>query len=165
MARPSNLTNLAFIDSALAADHALIEEILPETEVVVLAADRDGIEQITLALAHRRRLQSIHIVFHGDPTSLRLGSTHLTLFSLDRYGWQLQQWGEALAPNAQILLYCSDGSTAGDLEMARLPMGLLNRLRLLTGARIFTCGPVVHDPTGPNNRDPRIAVGRLRCEV
>lgn len=165
MARSSTLTNLVFLDAALNTDQILIQKILPEAEVVVLDADRDGIEQITVALANRRGLQSLHIVFQGDPSSLQLGSTHLTLFSLDRYGWQLQQWGESLAANAQILLHCSETSNVGDPDMARLPMGLLNRLRLLTGARIFACGSIANCAPLQPACEPRIAVGRSRYKA
>lgn len=135
MARSSTSTALVFIDSASDAYPILAAGDLPEAEWVFLDADRDGVEQITQVLANRSGLQSLHIVFSGSPGHLKLGSAQLTLFNLDHYGWQLQQWGEALGPNATILLY-SANSAAANGAVVSLSVPFLIRLGLLTGANI-----------------------------
>lgn len=135
MARSSTSIALVFTDSASDAYPILAAGDLPEAEWVFLDADRDGIEQITQVLADRSGLQSLHIIFSGSPSNLKLGSAHLTLFNLDRYGWQLQQWGEALRPNATILLYVANNA-ASNGAVVSLSVPFLIRLGLLTGANI-----------------------------
>ena len=67
-----------------------------------------GLEQITVALASRSGINSIHIISHGSPGSLQLGATKLSLTNLRTYAKQLQQWSAALADSAEILLYGCD---------------------------------------------------------
>lgn len=125
--------DLVFID-ATAHDLQLMADVAPEAEVLTLTAEQDGIEQITTALAGRSGLQTLHIVSFGGSGSLQLGSTQLTLFNLDRYGWQLQQWGESLVPGAEIVFYDFVGSAEAVTSQFSAPF--LNRLHLLTGANI-----------------------------
>jgi hypothetical protein len=126
-------SDLVFVD-ATAYDLQITADVAPSAEVLTLTADQDGIEQITAALAGRSGLQTLHIVSFGGSGSLQLGKTQLTLFNLDRYGWQLQQWGESLEPGAEIVFYDFVGSTEAVASQFSAPF--LSRLRLLTGANI-----------------------------
>ncbi len=131
MARSNS--DLVFID-ATAYDLQLTADVVPHAEVLPLTAEQDGIEQITAALAERSGLQGLHIVSFGGTGSLQLGATQLTLFNLDQYGWQLQQWGESLSPGAEIVFYDFVGSAEAVTSQFSTPF--LSRLRLLTGANI-----------------------------
>ncbi|MFM7423835.1 MAG: DUF4347 domain-containing protein [Elainella sp.] len=131
MARSNS--DLVFID-ATAHDLQLTAYVAPEAEVMILTAEQDGIEQITTALTGRSGLQILHIVSFSGSGSLQLGSTQLTLFNLDQYGWQLQQWGESLVPGAEIVFYDFVGSAEAVTSQFSAPF--LSRLRLLTGANI-----------------------------
>jgi hypothetical protein len=109
-----------------------------DAEVQILAAERDGVEQVTEIL-RMREVHTLHIVATNSAKSLQLGSTQLTLFNLDCYGWQLQQWGEALASDATIYLYsCNDAANTA------LSAPFLHRLCLLTGANIMTADHAAH---------------------
>ncbi|MGB7709757.1 MAG: DUF4347 domain-containing protein, partial [Microcoleus sp.] len=101
-------TSIAFIDTALDDRQTLHNGIAPGTEVITLDGVRDGVEQITVALASRSGINSIHIISHGSPGSLQLGATKLSLTNLRTYAKQLQQWSAALADSAEILLYGCD---------------------------------------------------------
>ena len=61
-------TNLVFIDSAVEDIDQLLNDFSQESdvEVIVLDANRDGIEQISEILAQRSGIESLHIVSHGS---------------------------------------------------------------------------------------------------
>ena len=131
MERSLTLASLVFIDAAVSNHY--VAQGSSKAESLVLRADQDGIDQITAALTACQSIRSLHIIALGSPSSLQLGSTYLTLFNLDRYGWQLQQWGEALAANAKIVLQSCQLPAANTPPVSR---SLLTRLHLLTGANI-----------------------------
>ena len=101
----SSVSSIAFIDSALPDGETLRNGIKLGTEAITLDAARDGLEQITAALASRSNIKSIHIISHGRPASLQLGAIDLNLTNLKKYASQLQQWSRSLAESAEILLY------------------------------------------------------------
>jgi Ca2+-binding RTX toxin-like protein len=83
---------LAIIDPTVEEYQMLAAGVVPGTEVVILDSNRDGVEQITEILRNSRNLEALHIVSHGSPGTLYLGSTQLSLETLNRYKSQLQQW-------------------------------------------------------------------------
>ncbi|MEG4059133.1 MULTISPECIES: DUF4347 domain-containing protein [unclassified Microcoleus] len=101
-------TAIAFLDSALPDGETLRNGIAAGTEVITLDGARDGLEQITAALASRSNIKSIHIISHGSPASLQLGAIDLNLINLKSYAKQLQRWSRSLADSAEILLYGCD---------------------------------------------------------
>ena len=100
-----NSSNLVFIDSEVAEPNALLEGLLPGYQGFVLASNGDGIEQITHILSEFEEVHSLHIVCHGSPGTLQLGTAQLDLARIHHYQEQLQGWAKALADNAQIVLY------------------------------------------------------------
>ena len=121
---------LVFIDASVPEQDVLVEGLAEDTEVIVLEAGRDGVEQISEALDGREGLTSIHIVSHGDDGVLRLGNTLLSSDNLDEYTTQLSAWGDALTEQADILIYGCDvanGETGQDF---------IEQLAELTGADI-----------------------------
>ena len=96
---------IAFIDTQVENYQSLMAGVKPGTEVVVLDANRDAIDQITEILALRSNIDSIHIVSHGAPGSLQLGDGSVSLDNLEAYSEQLQQWRSALNLGADILIY------------------------------------------------------------
>lgn len=135
MPRSAQPTALLFVDAAsplLAPAQILAKaQILARTELLELAADQDGILQITAILSERTGLNSLHILSSGSGY-LQIGTAQLTLFNLDCYGWELQQWGESLAPGAEIILHERPNHLVSQFSDA-----FLNRLHLLTGARVL----------------------------
>ncbi|NQE34158.1 Ig-like domain-containing protein [Microcoleus asticus] len=104
----SVFSSIAFLDSALPDRPTLRNGIAAGTEVITLDAARDGVEQITAALASRSNIKSIHIISHGRPASLLLGAIDLNLTNLKTYAKQLQRWSRSLAESGEILLYGCD---------------------------------------------------------
>jgi len=105
---------LLFVDSGVAGHEQLVKDLLGGSadgrtlEVVLLDSGRDGVEQITEALARSRDVDAVHIVSHGSPGAVQLGSASLSAGTLDAYSDSLASWGNALAPEADILFYGCD---------------------------------------------------------
>lgn len=121
---------LVFIDSSVPGYETLIANLLPGTEVILLDSQRDGVEQIAEVLAEHSELGSIEIVSHSAEGSLTLGSTQLNNENLDAYAPLLQQWGEALVLEGDILLYSSNVA-AGEAGQA-----FIQQLSEVTGADV-----------------------------
>lgn len=106
---------------------------------------QDGIAQMTAELANHHGIQTLHFICNDPQGSLKLGSTHLTLFNLDRYGWQLQQWGEALAPRAQIIFHRGPQTIGPEISSL-----LITRLALLTGSFVIVKDHAISSSIGPS---------------
>ncbi len=96
---------IAFFDSHIANYQALITQLQPNTEVVILHERYDGIEQILAALQDKLNLAAIDIISHGSPGSISLGSGVLNTSNLCNYKEQLLQIGRHLTEDGDILLY------------------------------------------------------------
>ena len=78
----AGIYELVFVNENIADYQQLIADLQGENdnriiEVVVLDADRDGIEQVSDILAERSDLAAVHFVTHGDEGQINLGSTWL----------------------------------------------------------------------------------------
>lgn len=121
---------LVIVDPSTGDDYNPAEKVENGTQVVILNAERDGVEQITEALQTHAGVNCIHVICDGSNGSLQLGSTHLNTHNLDAYGWQLQHWAELLGANAEIFLY-GNQMTTDDHGRA-----LIQQIGLLTGASV-----------------------------
>ncbi len=97
--------SLVLIDPTVQDHHLLIAGLNPDIEVFVLDAAEDGVEQISRLLADRQNLESIHLISHGQPGTLLLGSTQLNDRSLSHYADLIQGWAKSLAHQASLFLY------------------------------------------------------------
>ncbi|NJL67059.1 MAG: DUF4347 domain-containing protein [Microcoleus sp. SM1_3_4] len=112
--------SIAFIDSQVDDYQTLVAGVKPGTEVVVLDAGRDAIEQITEILGDRTNIDSIHIISHGSPGSLQIGKTGFCEDNLEAYSQQLRQWQSAFTDSAEILIYgCNVASGSRDRPKIR----------------------------------------------
>jgi len=102
---PNNPSTIVFIDAAVADYQTLLDRVKLGVEAIVIDSHRDGVEQISEVLANRTNIDSIHLVTHGEPGSLQLGKTRLSVANLEAYSQQLQQWRRALTLDADILIY------------------------------------------------------------
>ncbi|WGV29016.1 ELWxxDGT repeat protein [Halotia branconii] len=129
--KTSSLSRLVFIDPTVEDYQSLVAGVLPNTEVVILDAARDGVEQISEILTQRTGVTSLHLVSHGAPGRIYLGNTQLGQYTLNRYAEQLMHWADALSADAQILLY--------GCNVARTKLGktFVQCLSELTGAVVL----------------------------
>jgi len=99
---------ILFMDTAVRQSSMLATGVRAGVEVILLPTQQDGVEQITQVLRKRRGLTCMHIVAPGGTSSLQLGTTVLSLNTLERYVWDLTVWSNALTANAELLIYTSD---------------------------------------------------------
>ncbi|MEK0195948.1 DUF4347 domain-containing protein, partial [Microcoleus anatoxicus] len=102
----------------------------PGTATYILKSQPNAIEQITTILAQHTGIADLHIISHGSPGNLYLGTTELNSSNIENYSQQLRQWRNALTPNASIILYGCNVA-AGDSGSQ-----FLTQLYQLTGANI-----------------------------
>jgi len=126
---------IAFIDTQVENYQSLIAGVKPGTEVVVLDANRDAIDQITEILRDRTNIDSIHIVSHGAPGSLQLGDGSVSLDDIECDRHSLQQWfsqrTDSRSKNRPNILLYGCCVAAGETGKA-----FVKRLSELTGARV-----------------------------
>lgn len=101
----SDFQTLVLVDPTVDRYEQLVSTVHPQTKVVVLQPDQDGIQQITEILAEFNNVESLHLVSHGYSGGLRLGSTALETADLDEHATDLAAWSSAFVDQPQILLY------------------------------------------------------------
>jgi hypothetical protein len=99
------MSSIVFLDSRVEQKASLISSFSADTEYYLLDEERDGIAQIADALASKSGYFSIHIVSHGSPGSITIGSTVFDDATLDHYAGALAQIGHAFQEGADLLLY------------------------------------------------------------
>lgn len=113
-AASNRLTEVIFIDTAIADADQLISDLRnssptePERLIVELTADENGLDQISNALEPLSGVRAIHIISHGNGSGIQLGATQLNSGTSEAYAGQIANWGNALHPNADILIYGCD---------------------------------------------------------
>lgn len=126
----STVSSLIFVDSSVDDYQRLIQGASANARIVILDPTQDGIEQISQALSGYGGLESIQIVSHGSDGLLQLGATQLSAGNLSYYAAQIQSWSDALADDADLLLYgCNVAS--GEAGQA-----FVQQLSQLTGAEV-----------------------------
>ena len=122
---------IAFVDSSIEDLDTLLASIDANVEIILLDADRDGVEQIADILSERSDVDAIHILSHGSQAELFLGTANLTLESMSgEYADELSIINQALRETGDILIYgCNFGEGALGKQAAE-------RLAELTGADV-----------------------------
>ncbi|MGU3626052.1 Ig-like domain-containing protein [Comamonas sp. C24C] len=102
---------VVFVDSNVRNYQQLISGLKPGTEVVVLDASKDGLQQISDYLKGREGLDAIHILSHGKVGQVQLGSDWLDSADLASRSELLNAIGQSMASDGDILLYgCQVGA-------------------------------------------------------
>jgi len=89
MSLQNSKKNIVFIDSRVEDYQILLQELDPTAEGIVLDENQDAIQAITSLLSERKNLQSIHIISHGSPATIKLGKTELNANTLTQYTPQI----------------------------------------------------------------------------
>ena len=123
---------LIFIDSRVSEGdrEQLLSGVSDSTRVVDLETAQDGVSQISASIAQYENIAAVHIVSHGEPGQVLLGSTVLDAEALDNRAAEFTQWSDSLTEQADILLYGCDVSAGSEGE------AYIDRLGELTGAEI-----------------------------
>ncbi|MCT7996856.1 DUF4347 domain-containing protein [Laspinema olomoucense] len=150
---------LVFIDSGVSEQQTLLDALAPDTEVIRLDGDRDGIEQIIEAIAGRTGIDSIHLVSHGSSGRVQLGTTQLDAETLDAYLPQWQILRGSLSEGADILLYgCNVGTSDTGITF-------LQKLADLTGADIAASNDLTGSAELNGNWTLEVSTGNIDAPV
>jgi len=134
--------SLVILDAELEDLHRLVSGLQIDSEVVLLDPHRDGIVQITEALLKTASVSQLHLVCHGTPGCLYLGTGVLNAESLSQHSEDWAIWAEHLA-GASLLLY---GCNVAGGEVGRQ---FLQGLHEYTGMAIAAATqPVGHGALG-----------------
>lgn len=121
---------VVFVDGRLAGLEALLASLPATAEVIVLDPALDGLQQMADWAQQHSGYAAVHVISHGAPGALQLGSTWLHTESLGAQAALWGQLGAALTDSADLLLYGCD-LAAGE-EGARFVQALAQR----TGADV-----------------------------
>ncbi|HEY9696425.1 MAG TPA: DUF4347 domain-containing protein [Trichocoleus sp.] len=121
---------LIVADPSVPNYRSLLHSVPDHAEVLVLDPTEDGVAQITRILADRQAVQSLHILSHGAPGAVQLGSARLSWDTLAQYSQQIRGWFNTCAAQAEILLY------GCEVAAGKLGQQFVQQLSQLTGASI-----------------------------
>ena len=101
---------VVFVNGDLPDHEQLAVDLLAERadrriDVVILDAGRDGVRQVSEALARYQNLDAVHFVTHGSDGTVELGNTVLQTKNLASYQESIQSWAGALGDDADLLFY------------------------------------------------------------
>ncbi|MGI9343634.1 MAG: DUF4347 domain-containing protein, partial [Gammaproteobacteria bacterium] len=116
---------LIFVDQGVEDFDALLIDLLNaddstarQVEVVLISPDRDGISQISEALAGRQDLDAVHFIAHGGDGEVQLGDTTLDASALQSRQSEIEGWANALDEDADFLFYgCELAATDAGKEL------------------------------------------------
>lgn len=135
---PSAARNVFVVDQGITGWQSLVAALPQGSDIILLAADGNGVAQLAEALAGRAPgIDALHILSHGAQDRITLGGQTLGPAEIARDHVHWQAIGAALAADGDLLLYgcevAADGSSA-----------LIDSLATLTAADVAASS----DPTG-----------------
>ncbi|GAB5404976.1 MAG: hypothetical protein Aurels2KO_32070 [Aureliella sp.] len=152
------------IDESVPDYDALVTDIMASADpgesiqIVTLAQDADGIDQLSELLAGMSGVDSVHIFSHGSTGEVQLGSTTLSSQSIGGYTGQLSQWASAFSADADILFYgCELGSGEGEL--------LVEAIAELTGADVAASADLTGHAELGGNWVLEVSAGSIETDV
>ena len=146
---------IIFVDAGVEDQDSLLSEIDSDAEVILLAGDRDGVQQISEALAGRTGISAIHILSHGNEGQVHLGNATLNGGNLGDYTDQLAGWSSALTNNADLLFYGCD--------LAGTPDGtqFVDSIAEITGADVAASDDLTGAEAKGGDWDLEVAIGTI----
>jgi hypothetical protein len=99
-----NPRSIAFVDLNVPDVEQILQDLTADV-IIQLRPEQDSITQITETLSHYDDLLGVHVISHGSSGQLKLGDSVVNLETLNSRSQDLETWANALAPDADILLY------------------------------------------------------------
>jgi VCBS repeat-containing protein len=104
--------DLVVIDTSIADWQTVADAANPNSQLLLLNAEQDGLSQIANAMVGGN-FKSVHIVSHGDDGKLKLGTRSVTAANIEQYSADLERIGQSLTESGDIVLYgCEIGKGA-----------------------------------------------------
>ena len=105
LSRPMAGQQIVFITADVADQETLTRDIEKNILVYRLSSKQSAIQQISEILRTYQGLEAVHLISHGSPGALHLGSEKLDWSSLPEHTDALRQWGRSLRAGGSFLLY------------------------------------------------------------
>src|SRR5450830_1828523 len=106
--------SVVFVDSRVQDFDSLLKGVAPGTQVVVLQAGKDGLQQIADYLDGHKCVSTVEIIAHGNSGDLWLGSTYLSSTNVASRADVLARIGSDMNVGGDILIYAcntAEGAT------------------------------------------------------
>ncbi|MDD5216303.1 MAG: DUF4347 domain-containing protein, partial [Methylococcales bacterium] len=103
MTTPHN--EIVFVDSNLTDYQTLLNGIPADAEVHIIDNSHDGLQQMLAFLTGHTNIEAIHVLGHGNNGELKLGNLTLTNQNIEQYKAQLDQLGQKLTTDGDLLFY------------------------------------------------------------
>jgi len=150
----NKIESIIFIDASVESPEQLAAGVAFDAEVLVLSPTKDGVEQITFAIASHPDVSEIYIVAHGSPGEISLGNTKLGLNSLSNYSDFLRQWASSNQPKNLYIYSCN--VAAGDAGAE-----FLAQLQSLTQTNVAASTQLVGHANRGSSWDLDTAIGDI----
>jgi hypothetical protein len=105
---------LLVVDADLPDLNQILADLQGKGIIYVLKPHQDGVEQISAILTRYHKVTSIHLITHGSPGVLYIGSTKLDISSIFSYRPQLQTWSGHLIEGGAIFVYGCEVAVLND---------------------------------------------------
>ncbi len=156
---------LVFIDEGVDDYEPLVADLVGqessdrEFQIVLLDADRDGIEQISETLRQYEDVDAVHLVSHGMSGQVKLGATWLSENNVAAYAGEIASWQDALSSDADLLFYGCD--LAGNVTGQEL----IASLGALTGADVAASTDDTGHASYGGDWDLELAFGSVDTQI
>ncbi|MEG4944954.1 DUF4347 domain-containing protein, partial [Microcoleus sp. F4-D5] len=148
---------IIFVDSSVQDYQSLIQNV-NSAQIVLLKENSSAIAQITQALADQKDIAAVHILSHGSEGSLKLGSDILDSINLENFSSQIEQWGNALTENGDILLY---GCDVGAGETC---LNFVKHLSKITGADVAASNNITGSAASGGDWNLEVKFGEIETK-
>jgi uncharacterized delta-60 repeat protein len=118
----SKPSQLIVIDGSIADWSTLLKDIElasgPDTRILLLDSNRDGISQISTWISQYSEIAEVHLFAHANSGQLQLGSTRVSTDNVALFAEQWISWTDSLQAGADLLIYgCELASANSGLEL------------------------------------------------
>lgn len=151
-----------FIDERVARHGDLEAAVRSGVRTLVVSPDQDGIALIGATLRDAPATATVHVLGHGQPGAMQLGSARLDDASIERYRDQLTTWfaqRNSAKRRPEILLYgCEVGAGA-------IGRGFVDHLARVTQADVAASVDLTGGIAANANWDLELATGRIQASL
>jgi hypothetical protein len=97
-------SQLVVIDPSVTKYQSLIDQLGSSYSYLLLSAESDGVAQLASYIAANPGFDAIHLISHGSPGEVALGTSTLSEATIGVYSAQLNQIGASLKPGGDLLI-------------------------------------------------------------
>ena len=152
-------SSLVIIDGSVDDLEVLKAGFEPGAEVVVLHPQLNGIEQISTLVSRRTNLQKVHLISHGSPGSLSLGTSSLSLNNIEDYAAEIQTWFAESVHKVSLYIY------GCQVAAGKIGNDFIHRLAELTNADIAAATQIVGNSDRGGVWQLDYTVGAIDAEI